>query len=169
MPLTVEVITGLWFSINVSWFSFAHSKRVYIIAAPMLASTCSSSLVRISCFVSAELQKTVLESQSFRTSGVSQSLATHRSVFAIQELHVTTAFYNIDVSRNDGICAKLRGTYILLLKNASRDIFGAVSGYISGHVTSRIKALVSSSSPICGTALKLKVRQTLKISDAKKT
>lgn len=40
-------------------------------------------------------------------------------------------------------------TYILLLKKASRDICGAVSGYVSGHVTSRMNALVSSRSPIC--------------------
>lgn len=50
-------------------------------------------------------------------------------------------------------------TYILLLKKASRDICGAVSGYISGHVTSRMKALVSSSSPICNIILKWKLKQ----------
>lgn len=53
--LTTLVTTGLWFSIRASWFSLAHSNRVYIIAVPRLASTCSSSCNRISCFVAAEL------------------------------------------------------------------------------------------------------------------
>lgn len=51
------VTTGLWFSMRSSWFSLAHSNKVYIIAVPRLASTCSSSFDRISCFVSAELLK----------------------------------------------------------------------------------------------------------------
>lgn len=40
-------------------------------------------------------------------------------------------------------------TYILLLKKASREIRGADSGYVSGHMMSRMNALVSSRSPIC--------------------
>lgn len=39
-------------------------------------------------------------------------------------------------------------TYILLLKKASREICGAVSGYASGQVKSRMNALLSSRSPI---------------------
>lgn len=53
--LTTAVTTGLWFSMRASWLSLAHSNRVYIMAVPRLASTCSSTFDRISCFVSAEL------------------------------------------------------------------------------------------------------------------
>lgn len=53
--LTTAMTTALWFSMSSTLFSLAHSNRVYIMAVPRLASTCSSSFDRISCFVSAEL------------------------------------------------------------------------------------------------------------------
>ena len=54
-PLTTAVTTGWWSSIRLSWFSLAHSNRVYIMAPPRLASACSSTLETICCFVTEEL------------------------------------------------------------------------------------------------------------------
>lgn len=56
VALTTADTTGWWFSISISWFSLAHSNRVYIIALPRFASTCSCILEIINCLVSGELK-----------------------------------------------------------------------------------------------------------------
>lgn len=56
VALTTADTTGWWFSISISWFSLAHSNRVYIMAPPRFASTCSCSLDMINCLVSGELK-----------------------------------------------------------------------------------------------------------------
>ncbi|TNN48546.1 hypothetical protein EYF80_041242 [Liparis tanakae] len=50
--------------------------------------------------------------------------------------------------------------HILLLKKASREICGAASGYSSGHARSRMKALLSSRSPICSSEGKTSYSET---------
>lgn len=52
----------------------------------------------------------------------------------------------------------LLAAYILLLKKASREICGAVSGYVSGQLMSRINAFVSSRSPTCYTIFNQKAK-----------
>lgn len=156
VALTTADTTGWWFSISISWFSLAHSNRVYIMALPRFTSTCSCSLEMINCLVSDELKfnKDQMPETEEWTERERLFLLkfTHFALClkALVPTEMVWAFSREKSVQQKRIEANLVClTYILLLKKASKDKWGAVSGYVSGNEISSRNDLDSFRSPIC--------------------